>query len=268
MRMIGLFAGTLFLILPALACDDDDIGPSVDSFTATLVEGEEPHEQFQAPALAGSKEVPAVSSDATGSATFTLVGSSLSFQLDVADIDSATAAHIHIGAEDESGDILVPLFEGPTTGLDFTNTLAEGTIEIADSVAEHMRDGNTYVNVHTRENPPGEIRDQIALVSTGATGSAEFVLSENTLDFELSVADIDEATAAHIHLGAEGVAGPVLVPLFGGPTTAVGFSGLLADGTVVIEDSVITHMRAGNTYVNVHTLANPMGAIRGQIQER
>lgn len=266
MRVIGSVVGSLLLILPALACDD--IGPSVDTFTATLVEGEEPHEQFHAPALAGSKEVPPVSSDASGAATFTLVGSSLSFQLDVADIDSATAAHIHFGAEDVSGGVMVPLFGGPTTGLDFTGRLAEGTVEIADSVAAHMRAGNAYVNVHTRVNPPGEIRDQIALVSTGATGSAEFSLSGNTLEFELSVADIDEATAAHIHLGGEGVAGPVLVPLFGGPTTAVGFSGLLAEGDVVIEDSVITHMRAGNTYVNVHTLANPMGAIRGQIRER
>lgn len=266
MRMIGLFAGTLFLLLPALACDDE-IGPSVDTFTATLMEGEEPHEQFHAPALAGSKEVPPVSSDASGAATFTLVGSTLSFELDVADIDSATAAHIHIGAEDESGGILVPLFEGPTTGLDFTGRLADGTVEIADSVAAHMLAGNTYVNVHTRENPPGEIRDQVALVSTGATGAAEFSLSENMLTFELSVADIDEVTAAHIHLGGEGVAGPVLVALFEGPTTAAGFSGVLAEGGVVIEDSVITHMRAGNTYVNVHTLANPMGAIRGQIRE-
>lgn len=266
MRVLGWFAGALFLMFPVLGCDDG--GPSVDAFTATLAEGEEPHEQFEAPALAGSNEVPEVSSDATGAATFTLVGSSLSFQLDVADIDSATAAHIHLGAEDEAGGVMVTLFEGPTTGLDFSGRLAEGTVEIADSVAVHMRDGNTYVNVHTRANPPGEIRDQVALVSTGATGAAEFSLSGNTLGFELSVEDIDEATAAHIHLGGDGVAGPVLVPLFSGPTTAAGFSGLLAEGDMVIADSVITHMRAGNTYVNVHTLANPMGAIRGQIRER
>lgn len=265
MRTIGLFAGTVILLLPAVACDDVD--PPVDTFSATLVEGEEPHEQFQAPALAGANEVPAVSSDATGDATFTLTGTSLDFELNVANIDSATAAHIHIGAEDESGGILVPLFEGPTTGLDFTGTLSEGTVEVVDSVAEHMRAGNTYVNVHTRANPPGEIRDQIALVSTGATGSAEFSLSGNLLGFELSVSDIDEATAAHIHLGGPGEAGPILVPLFGGPTTASGFSGVLAEGGVAVADSVITHMRAGNTYVNVHTLANPLGAIRGQIQQ-
>lgn len=264
MRTIGLVTGVVFLALPALACDDGS-GPSVETFAAALAEGNEPHEQFMAPALAGANEVPAVTTDATGDATFTLTGSSLSFTLNVADIDNVTAAHIHRGAEGENGGIMVGLYNGPTTGAGVTGTLAQGTVEIDDSVAAHMRAGTAYVNVHTTANPGGEIRDQIALVSTGATGTASFSLSGSTLDWDLTVADIDEATAAHIHLGMEGEAGPVLVPLFGGPATGVGFTGRLSAGDVVIDDSVITHMRAGNTYVNVHTTANPAGAIRGQI---
>lgn len=266
MRIRTLSAALVFLLLPAGACDDSS-GPSVDTFSAVLAEGNEPHEQFQAAALTGANEVPSVTTDATGSATFTLIDSSLTFELDVADIDNAIAAHIHVGAEGENGGVMVTLFDGPSTGTGFTGRLAEGTVEIADSVAAHMRAGTAYVNVHTTANPPGEIRDQVTPVSTGATGSATFSLSGNALDFELTVADIDEATAAHIHLGAEGVAGPVLVPLFNGPTTGLGFTGRLADGVVQVADSVIAHMRAGDTYVNVHTVANPPGAIRGQIQQ-
>lgn len=265
MRTIGWFTAMMFLVLPHVACEDGS-GPSAQTFSASLSEGNEPHERFRAPSLSGENEVPAVTTDATGSATFTLNGSTLSFTLDVADIDNVSAAHIHRGAEGENGGVMVGLFEGPTTDAGFTGTLAEGTVEIHDSVAAHMRDGTAYVNVHTTENPGGEIRDQIAGVGTGATGSASFVLSGNILDFELTVADIDDAIAAHIHLGQPGEAGPVLVPLFAGPATDVDFSGLLAEGSVAIADSVIVHMRAGNTYVNVHTLANPAGAIRGQIE--
>lgn len=95
------------------------------------------------------------------------------------------------------------------------------------------------------------------------------------LRFELRVRNINAATAAHIHAGGPDVAGPVMVFLFNGPTTGSGFSGILASAEITRAsafagafnmDSVLTRMRNGTAYVNVHSTANPGGEIRGQIQ--
>ena len=66
------------------------------------------------------------------------------------------------------------------------------------------------------------------------------------------------AIAAHIHSGARGKAGPVIVPL-----CAPCKSG--AHGRVTVNASVLTALEAGRTYVNVHTPKNPNGEIRGQL---
>lgn len=76
------------------------------------------------------------------------------------------------------------------------------------------------------------------------------------------------ATNAHIHSGATGVAGGVAIPL--GATlpltasfTATNFTPVTGGPQTFAE--LITAMKAGNTYVNVHTAACATGAIRDQI---
>jgi len=66
-----------------------------------------------------------------------------------------------------------------------------------------------------------------------------------------------KALAAHIHRGKAGVAGPVIVPLCGPCRNG-------RTGKVQISKAVLTALKAGNTYVNVHTARNPAGEIRGQ----
>jgi hypothetical protein len=99
---------------------------------------------------------------------------------------------------------------------------------------------------------------------------------EPRISFELEVKDIVDVSGAHIHLGATGVAGPVIVPLFTGPDKPGTFSGVLAQGAISDKDlagpmagktlsDLLAAMQAGNTYVNVHTKAYPSGEIRGQI---
>lgn len=67
------------------------------------------------------------------------------------------------------------------------------------------------------------------------------------------------ATAAHIHMGKPGVAGPVTVPLCGPCTSGM-------TGSAQISKAVITSLESGNAYVNVHTGKNPAGEIRGQVK--
>jgi hypothetical protein len=120
-------------------------------------------------ALDGASEVPPVTTTATGTFTLNLDGSSVDYRLEVRSISDVTAAHIHSGTPGVNGPVRVTLFGGPTTGP-MDGVLAEGTFETADvtgisfdALVQEMQDGNAYVNVHTTQNPGGEIRSQIRL---------------------------------------------------------------------------------------------------------
>lgn len=118
--------------------------------------------------------------------------------------------------------------------------------------------------------------EEVPPVDTNARGLAKFQLSADGMElrFKLIVANIDDVVAAHIHCGAVGVNGPVGVTLFaGGPDSS---NGILAQDVITAPDAgnacgwmtfgdVIDAIMTGDTYVNVHTLANPGGEIRGQV---
>lgn len=125
---------------------------------------------------------------------------------------------------------------------------------------------------------------------TPATGDAAFEMRSNgSIGFALDVSGIQNVVAAHIHgpAATDANAG-VIVTLFSGPRTGL-VTGRLAQGSfahadqtsggapVVPIDSVVTWMRTGRAYVNVHTNDGvdppnsgpgdfPGGEIRGQIR--
>jgi hypothetical protein len=76
----------------------------------------------------------------------------------------------------------------------------------------------------------------------------------------LTVENLDEVTAAHIHEGRTGTAGPIAVTL-AAPT------GGSAEGCVDASSSIVTGLADGTRsfYVNVHTRAFPDGAVRAQL---
>lgn len=84
--------------------------------------------------------------------------------------------------------------------------------------------------------------------------------SKERLCFELSAANIAPATAAHVHEGPAGVAGPVVVTLT--PPTS-GFS----SGCVTVDKTLLKDIKKNpdEYYVNVHNAEFPAGAIRGQL---
>ncbi len=95
---------------------------------------------------------------------------------------------------------------------------------------------------------------------SGASGKFTATVTGTTLKWTLTFAHLTgAATAAHIHAGAKGVSGAVLVPLCG-PCTSP------ASGTATVTSAQLASMKAGATYVNVHTAKNANGEIRGQIK--
>lgn len=116
-------------------------------------------------------------------------------------------------------------------------------------------------------------------VDTNAQGQANFKLSTDgsELSYKLNVANIEDVIGVHIHNAPAGANGGVVVPLFGDlfvpDADAVTVNGPFLEGTIVDDDvtvladlsALLDEMRAGNTYVNVHTIANRGGEIRGQI---
>lgn len=66
----------------------------------------------------------------------------------------AFAAHIHRGVRGKSGPVIVPLCAPCRSG-------AHGRATVDASVLQALESGRTYVNVHTKKNPAGEIRGQL-----------------------------------------------------------------------------------------------------------
>ena len=69
------------------------------------------------------------------------------------------------------------------------------------------------------------------------------------------------ATAAHIHSGAAGSNGPVIVPF-----TKTGDNTFEAPAGAKMTPEQLAAYKAGNTYVNVHSAAHPGGEVRAQLK--
>src|SRR5207302_11475722 len=111
--------------------------------------------------LTGANERPtAVSTSATGRAVITVLGNLVSWKVDVTNIDSIILGHIHHGAVDSAGPVVVN-FNPAATGLALPGTATTGSATVADSILTEMRTGIAYVNVHTQKNKGGEIRGQL-----------------------------------------------------------------------------------------------------------
>ena len=107
-------------------------------------------------ALSGGEEVPPVTTSATGNATVNIKPDrSVTATVTVAGM-TATASHIHEAAAGANGPVIVPFVK---TG-DNTFAAAEGA-KLTEAQYESYKAGKLYVNVHSANNPNGEIRGQL-----------------------------------------------------------------------------------------------------------
>ncbi|WP_077213070.1 CHRD domain-containing protein [Bacillus dakarensis] len=124
--------------------------------------------------LSGSQEVPAVSTNAFGLAKFKVSSNDkrMGFRLVLNQLNNFTEAHIHLGERGENGPVVAFLFGPIHPGISVTRGMVDGIITAEDLVGplegksfetlvDLMREEKAYVNVHTVQNPEGEIRGQV-----------------------------------------------------------------------------------------------------------
>ena len=151
-----------------------------------------------------------------------------------------------------SGPIDAPLFSHDAGGHHFTAAPLKGDHEV----------------------PPND---------SDGNGVAQFELSDDgtSMRYKLVVANTENVTQAHIHLGPRGANGPVVVFLYGFNPAGTSENGVLSEGEFTAANLIarpaigfgatmpelVAALRSGNAYVNVHTLRWPGGEVRNQIEE-
>ena len=122
--------------------------------------------------LTGQQEVPPVDTQATGQVILVqniTQNQTVPYFVNVTGIQGANKGHIHSGAEGENGPIVMTLFKlySPQNELFLKGQITPENLEgplkgktIPDLIAA-MKNGSAYVNVHTEQNPNGEIRGQL-----------------------------------------------------------------------------------------------------------
>ena len=100
-----------------------------------------------------------------------------------------------------------------------------------------------------------------AVKDADATGSFTGDITGTKLTWTLKFSKLTgPATAAHIHLGAMGASGNVVVALCGPCKSPM-------KGTATLTKALLKQLKTHKLYVNVHTAKNPAGEIRGQLSE-
>lgn len=124
--------------------------------------------------MSGNNEVPPVDTNASGYTSFrTAVNNTvIKYKVNATGIINATGADLHIGKLGASGDVIVDLLNNAKKNKIRLGMAIRGNITDADltgpmkgkALAElisAMKNGDTYVNLHTSTHPDGEIRGQI-----------------------------------------------------------------------------------------------------------
>lgn len=193
----------------------------------------------------------------------------------------ATLVHIHSAFAGSDGGVVVNLAQDATYPEQFNvpaNTILSGA-EVTDYLS-----GKLYFNAHSDDFPSGQVREQwipadvqvlgVAVegefeiptpVTDGGSATGYVTVDTNTGDLNavLNLHNVDDSSAAHIHSGAAGSNGGVVI----------GFDGLAGDTTWTISGAALSTgaggdleaLLNGKLYINLHSDAHASGEARGQI---
>lgn len=247
--------------------------------------------------LSGAFEVPSVKTMATGAVNLEVKGDSLfvsgSFSGLESDFNTAVAggSHLHIGKAGTNGSVAISLNASLNADNRSGKYLAsENAFELTAEQKTALMNREVYVNIHTTGNASGELRGQVVpaasttffaslsgsaeipSVNTDASGAAIIELKGDTLMLSGSFSGLESAFNAeiaggsHLHIGHAGENGGVgfsldadlNAELSGGVYTT-------ESNTFVLTEAQTEALISRNMYVNIHSLQNPGGALRGQV---
>src|SRR5881397_71000 len=132
---------------------------------------------------------------------------------------------------------------------------------VAKDLGRAFGTGFTAKMVGGVEVPPGD-------PNSSGTALIRLNAAEGLVCFKLSVTGANAPiVAAHIHRGAAGVAGPVIVPLVAPAATSADANVQQSKGCVSGDPSLIREIASNPAgfYVNTHNKNFPAGVVRGQL---
>jgi len=223
--------------------------------------------------ISAKQETPVNATTGSGGGYFVIDtdANTVNFWISFAGLSSPeNAAHIHG-------------FAGPGTPAGVVFALPAGNPKVGtwnyvEGQEASILAGLCYVNIHTNNNPGGEIRGQIvplnALVDaaqetpTNASAGSGWMTATidtvaNTISYYLAYSGLSGAvSAAHFHGNANYGQGPA------GVKVGITVTASPMTGTVGYNQADEGAILGGLWYVNLHTAANPGGEIRGQLSPR
>jgi len=246
----------------------------------------------------GSKEVPPVQTNASGTASLWLNDdrSALAYKITYIGLSGplSLGGHFHRGLPGVSGGIIKGIAspgDSASRTVSGVWSASDGTQPFIPAYAESLLSGRVYLNYHTAANNSGEIRGQVDMTTgvgftarldgaqevpangSAGSGTGSFVLNAERQDLGYSITYFGltgplSAAGGHFHTGALGVAGPVVRPIAAGSGPA---ANTITDNwssttpgqplTAALVDSLL----AQKIFVNFHTASFPGGEIRGQL---
>ena len=126
---------------------------------------------------------------------------------------------------------------------------------------ERSSSGSSYGSAPAGERVKLSGSEEVPASGSSATGSGTVtVAADCSVTANISVTGMT-AAAAHIHQGAAGANGGVIVPF-----TKTGDNIFIAPAGAKMTAEQCAAYKAGNTYVNVHSAAKPGGEVRAQLK--
>lgn len=228
--------------------------------------------------LRGNNEVPPVMTAAQGTGYVTFnkeTGAAVMNVMTMGLSSPATMAHLHHAPAGENGGVVIGLEQDISD-----SSLWSETATLTSDQLELLMDGELYFNVHTGNFPNGEVRAQALVegvqvarieleglnevppVNTTASGVgyATINMNEQSILLKVSVMDLADANAAHLHSGFAGANGGVVIGL---DTEDNRF--FETETAVLLNDTDFDMLLQGGHYLNVHSATHANGEVRGQV---
>lgn len=247
--------------------------------------------------LSGTSEVDLVNSAAIGTVILEQTGDQIIASGSFNDLSSDLAtdivggAHIHFNIAGSNGPVRFVLNSDQDADLTSGVFPVDSNIfALAEGQLDTIRSREAYVNIHSLNFGPGEIRGQllpqavsfltatlqgsneVPPIVSAANGALKFELSGNILIASGSFAGLESpfneqiGGGAHLHIEAVGQNGPVAIPLSAIiPVDSLSGVFLADSNTFELDSAQLESVRAERFYVNIHTDSIPSGEIRGQV---